>query len=120
MSTVPQLQNFLFRYCIPTDNDRPLLDIKHIDDICLDKNGTYKTPLYELRLTWRIVQVPVIAVFTKYDQFKREIKMKLEDQNRDPAHYDDDVENIFNEQFLGKLKGSPPFVRLESKNVVTI
>jgi len=90
-------------YCIPTDNDRPLLDIKHIDDICPDKN------------------VPVIAVFTKYDQFKREIKMKLEDQpeGRDPAHFDDDVENIFKEHFLDNLKGSPPFVRLESRAFVT-
>jgi hypothetical protein len=60
----------------------------------------------------------VIAVFTKYDQFKREIKMKLEDQNRDPAHFDDDVESVFNEQFLGNLKGSSPFVRLESKAFV--
>ncbi len=62
----------------------------------------------------------MIAVFTKYEQFRREIKMKLEDQDRDPAHYDDDVENIFNEQFLGNLKGSAPFVRLESKDLVTM
>jgi hypothetical protein len=68
-------------------------------------------------MTGRSVQVPVIAVFTKYDQFKREIKMKLEDQDRDPAHVDDDVENIFKEQFLGNLKGSPPYVRLESKDL---
>jgi hypothetical protein len=61
----------------------------------------------------------VIAVFTKYDQFRREIKMKMEDQPRNPEHHGDDVENIFNEQFLGHLKGSPPFVRLESKDSVT-
>jgi hypothetical protein len=61
----------------------------------------------------------VIAVFTKYDQFRRNIKMKLEDQHRDLADIDDDVENIFNEHFLDKLKGSPPFVRLESKDLVT-
>ena len=61
----------------------------------------------------------MIAVFTKYDQFKREIKMKLEDQDRDPAHVDDDMENIFNEHFLATLEGSPPFVRLESKDFVT-
>jgi hypothetical protein len=62
----------------------------------------------------------VIAVFTKYDQFRREIRMKLEDQHRDPAHVDDDMENIFNEHFLGNLKGSPPFVRLESKDFIII
>jgi hypothetical protein len=61
----------------------------------------------------------VIAVFTKYDQFKRDIKMKLEDQNRDPAHLDDDVESVFNEQFSGSIKGSPQFVRLESKDFAT-
>jgi hypothetical protein len=63
----------------------------------------------------------VIAVFTKYDQLRREIKMKLEDQDRDPAHVHDDVENIFSEIFLANLikKGSPPFVRLESKGFVT-
>jgi hypothetical protein len=61
----------------------------------------------------------VIAVFTKYDQFRREIKMKLEDQHRDPAHVDVDVENIFKSHFLSCLKGSPPFVCLESKGSVT-
>jgi len=67
-------------------------------------------------LTRRIVQVPVIAVFTKYDQFRREIRMKLEDQHPDSAPVDDDVETIFKEHFLGNLKGSPPFVRLEKMN----
>jgi hypothetical protein len=40
-------------------------------------------------------------------------------QDRDPARVNDDVENIFKEQFLGNLKGSPPYVRLESKDLVT-
>ena len=31
-----------------------------------------------------IFQVPVVAVFTKFDQFRREVRMKLEDQHRDP------------------------------------
>jgi len=30
----------IFRYCIPMDNDRPSLDLKHFDKICSDKNGT--------------------------------------------------------------------------------
>jgi len=30
----------LFRYCIPMDNDRPSLDLKHFGEICPDKNGT--------------------------------------------------------------------------------
>jgi hypothetical protein len=61
----------------------------------------------------------VIAVFTKYDQFRREIRMKLEDQHPDSVPVDDDVENIFKIHFLGNLKGSAPFVRLESKDFVT-
>ena len=32
----------LFRYCIPMDNNRPALDLKHFGDICPDKNGTSK------------------------------------------------------------------------------
>jgi hypothetical protein len=36
------LTKLLFRYCIPMDNSRPALDLKHFDDICPDKNGTSK------------------------------------------------------------------------------
>ena len=62
-------------------------------------------------------QVPVIAVFTKYDQFKRDTKMKLQDEGRDPEMMDLDaeVENIFKLHYLASLNGSPPFVRLESE-----
>ena len=60
-------------------------------------------------------QVPVIAVFTKYDQFKRDIKMKLEDEGRDPdTHFDTEVESVFNRYYLASLSGPPPFVLLES------
>ena len=63
-------------------------------------------------------QVPVIAVFTKYDQFKRNIKMKLEDEGRDPEmNVDAEVENIFKQHYLASLNGPqpPPFIRLESE-----
>jgi len=60
-------------------------------------------------------QVPVIAVFTKYDQFKRDIKMKLEDEGRDPEiDLNAEVENIFNRHYLGSLNGPPPYICLES------
>ena len=70
-------------------------------------------------------QVPVIAVFTKQDQFKREIKMKLEDQLEDrdgdvPALHDAEVERIFNQHYLARLThltGPPPFIRLESEGL---
>ena len=64
-----------------------------------------------------IFQVPVIAVFTKYDQFKRNIKMKLEDEGRDPGtHLDAEVERAFNRYYLTPLGGIPPFVRLEGED----
>ena len=66
-------------------------------------------------------QVPVIAVFTKYDQFKRNIKMKLEDEGRDPEmNLDAEVENIFQQHYLASLGGPPPFIRLESEDHVTV
>ena len=64
-----------------------------------------------------IFQVPVIAVFTKYDQFKRDIKMKLEDEGRDPeTHFETEVKSVFDRYYLGSLSGPPPFVRLESED----
>ena len=65
-------------------------------------------------------QVPVIAVFTKYDQFRRDIKMKLQDQHEghDPeiGHLDAEVESEFSQHYLVSLNGHPQFVRLESED----
>ena len=64
--------------------------------------------------------VPVIAVFTKYDQFRRETIFRLEDQGlatgTDPALLNAEVKRVFNEEYLAKLTGSPPVVCLESEN----
>ena len=61
--------------------------------------------------------VPIIAVFTKYDQFKRDIKMKLEDECYDQEmDVKAEVDNIFAKHYLAKLGGSPPFICLESEN----
>ena len=61
--------------------------------------------------------VPVIAVFTKYDQFKRNIKMRLEDEDRGTdIDLDAEAENIFEQHYLAGLNGPPPFVRLESED----
>ena len=61
--------------------------------------------------------VPVIVVFTKYDQFKRNIKMKLEDEDRDrEIDLGAEAENIFKQHYLASLDGPPPFIRLESKD----
>jgi len=117
VSSVANSQKLVFRYCIPMDNDRPELDLKHFAEICPDKNGVLTCKLYELGLTRRTFQVPVIAVFTKYDQFKRDIKMKLEDENRE-TDLDAEVEKIFDQHYLASLGGDPPFVRLESEHFV--
>ena len=65
-------------------------------------------------------QVPVIAVFTKYDQFRRDIKIKLEDQleGHDPEidHLNAEVESEFSQHYLANLNGPPPFIRLESED----
>ena len=64
-----------------------------------------------------IFQVPVIAVFTKFDQFKRNIKMQLEDEGRDiETHFDTEVKSVFDQYYLGGLSEPPPFVRLESED----
>ena len=61
--------------------------------------------------------VPVIAVFTKYDQFKLNIKMKLEDEGRDSERdFDAEEENIFKQHYLASLNRHPPFIRLESED----
>jgi len=53
-------------YCIPMDGRRPGLDLKFFKNICPDQN------------------VPVIAVFTKYDQYLYNVEMDVLD---DPAKY---------------------------------
>ena len=67
-----------------------------------------------------IFQVLVIAVFTKYDQFKRNTKMKLVHEGRDPvAHFNTEVESVFNQYYLARISGHPPFVCLESEDFVS-
>jgi hypothetical protein len=60
----------------------------------------------------------VIAVFTKYEQFRREVMMKMEDKEHDVALLDTEIEETFNTHYLANLRGSPPSVRLESENYV--
>jgi hypothetical protein len=103
------------------DNDRPELDMKHFEDICPDKNGTSKcdwTAVTAVWLTWIFPsKVPVIAVFTKYDQFRRDVKMKLQDQDHGPEmDLDDEVERMFDQHYLASFtRKRPPFIRLQSE-----
>jgi len=58
----------------------------------------------------------VIAVFTKFDQFKRDIMFKLKDKGlHTGTNLNDEVERIFLEHYQASLRGTPPFVRLESE-----
>ncbi|KAF5345973.1 hypothetical protein D9756_010901 [Leucocoprinus leucothites] len=82
-----------YTYCIPMDNQRPELDMKHFKDICPDQN------------------VPVIAVFTKYDQFKLDVEMDLED--RDVNGLETTPEIRFEENYLCHLGAGAKYVRLE-------
>jgi hypothetical protein len=74
------------------DNVRPELDLMYFDDICPDKNGTSNRNFMNWVQHESFFLVPVIAVFTKHDQFRRNLKIKLEDQHRDPALLDAEVE----------------------------
>ena len=99
------------------DNRRPSLDLKHFNDVCPDQNGRswWNEPSWVR--THNAYLVPLIAVFTKYDQFKNNIEIDLERDGctnwETEAHAE--VERVFQEQYLGKLEGMPHFVRLESE-----
>ena len=62
----------------------------------------------------------MIAVFTKFDQFKRDIKMKMGGISGGNANLtlNDQVEKIFQEQYWNVIKDhSPRYVRLEGMNI---
>jgi len=86
-------------YCVPMDNQRPQLDLKFFEIICPDQN------------------VPVIAVFTKYEQFLYNVKMDVSDY---PDQYPDrDIsvsevaEKLFQEHYLHPLGDDVRYVRLQ-------
>jgi hypothetical protein len=84
------------------DNARPSLDLRYVDNICPEKNGTFKCDCMSWGLTCGFL-VPVIAVFTKYDQFRCDIGFKLKDENLEPALLYTEMERIFKE-YLVKLR----------------
>jgi hypothetical protein len=104
------------RYCIPMDGHRPGLDLRFHKDICPDQNGASLGAFTTMIFTQHF-QVPVIAVFTKYDQFLRNVKMDVSD---DPDNYlGRSVSEVANEQFqehyLHPLGDDVAYVRLESE-----
>ncbi|KAG6375315.1 hypothetical protein JVT61DRAFT_3541 [Boletus reticuloceps] len=90
--------------------------MKFFGAICPDKNG------FKLN---KECKVPVIAVFTKYDQFKRDTKIKLAMRSGGGSltakDVDGEVEKVFQEQYWGVVKDESPrygYVRLEKMHKV--
>ncbi|KAH8993270.1 hypothetical protein EDB86DRAFT_1373741 [Lactarius hatsudake] len=77
------------------DNQRPELDLRFFKDICPDKN------------------VPVIAVFTKYDQFRKNVRINVEDFGSPDDDISQVTEEHFQEYYLHPLGDDVRFVRLE-------
>ena len=57
--------------------------------------------------------VSIIVVFTKYDQFLRNVKIELEDYGNPYDNLSDEAERQFEEHYLRHIDGRR-FVRLES------
>ena len=57
----------------------------------------------------------MIAVFTKFDQFLRNVKIDLEDFGNPDDDVADVVEKLFEEHYLGPLGDDVRYVRLESE-----
>ncbi|KAH9012993.1 hypothetical protein EDB85DRAFT_991680 [Lactarius pseudohatsudake] len=77
------------------DNQRPQLDLRFFKDICPDGN------------------VPVVVVFTKYDQFQRNVQIYVEDFGSPDDTVSDVAEKQFEEHYLHALDDGVRFVRLE-------
>ncbi|KAH9016200.1 hypothetical protein EDB84DRAFT_1582029 [Lactarius hengduanensis] len=86
-------------YCVPMDNQRPELDLKFFKDICPDQN------------------VPVIVAFTKYDQFRRNIQINVEDFGSPDDDVLDVEDKVFQEHYLRPLGDDVVFVRLEKMHM---
>ena len=59
--------------------------------------------------------VPVIAVFTKYDQFLRNVKIHLEDFGNPDDNILDEAMRQFNKYYLHHIGDDVRFVQLQSK-----
>ena len=67
------------------------------------------------------ILVPVIVVFTKYDQFLRNVKWNLEEdyENLDDNTISDEAERQFKEHYLCHLSDGVRWVRLGSPFSIT-
>ncbi|KAH9059281.1 hypothetical protein EDB87DRAFT_777548 [Lactarius vividus] len=78
---------------------RPQIDLRYFKDICPDRN------------------VPVIAVFTKFDQFLRNVQMDVEDFGSPDDNVFEVAEKTFQEQYLHPLGEDVRYVRLEKMHM---
>ena len=103
------------------DNQRPHLDLKYYREICPDKTGAslllLTTRAFVTAFSNTIIspKVPVIAVFTKYDQFLRNVKIHLEDYGNPGDIVSAVAEKQFQEHYLQPLGDSVSYVQLESE-----
>ena len=98
------------------DGHRPEFDLKFYKDICSDQNGASLRIFMTVFFTHHF-QVPVIAVFTKYDQFLRNVKIDVLD---DPDKYlnrsvSEVAKEQFEEHYLHPLGEDVGYVQLESE-----
>ena len=102
------------------DNRRPQLDIKFYKDICPDENG--KSLRIFMTVSNALLEVPVIVVFTKYDQFLRDVEMHLFDYPEEYPNSDvsEAAKKQFQEHYLGPLGDDIKYVRLESTFMLNI
>src|SRR6266404_1111053 len=111
----------IFRYCIPMDNQRPELELKRFRDI-------YQYPDRNGESSWELVtgiacnEVPVIAVFTKYDQYLRNVGIDLEDRHDQDRSIKVSkkakaraAKEIFEEHFLGPLGKDISWVQMRGE-----
>jgi len=65
--------------------------------------------------------VPIIAVFTKFDQFKFNVEMRLEDEGyEEPSQdlVDATVQKRLETEYIGAIEGQPRHVVLDGKSTV--
>ena len=96
------------------DNQRPRLDLKFYKDVCLDPNGASLQTF--MTIYTHHFEVPVIVVFTKYDQFVYNVAMHLFDYPSSYPERDASVvaEKQFQKHYLHPLGNDIRFVRLKS------
>ena len=111
--TITTTDDHVLRYCIPMDNQRPGLDLKFYDNICSDPNGASSRAF--MTVLMRNFEVPVIALFTKYDQFLFNVEMDVfDDPDKYSGSVSEEAAKRFLEHYLRPLGNDARYVRLES------